>query len=203
MYKYYPDWCREKIFSTDWTSRHLGTWADIFQNLNNDRLKILEIGSWEGRSAIFFLNFFTNSHLYCIDTFLGSEEHFLKEKWSSQVGFIEDRFDKNLSEFAGRFEKIKDRSFNALAKMVTDGEKFDIVLIDGSHHSADVLSDAVLTWPMINVGGYMIFDDYDWNYEADEILKPRLGVDAFLATRTGSYEECSRGYQLIIRKTAA
>ena len=42
---------------------------------DNDINKILEIGSYEGRSAIFFLTKFTNSTITCVDTWSGSDEH--------------------------------------------------------------------------------------------------------------------------------
>jgi hypothetical protein len=33
---------------------------------------------------------------------------------------------------------------------------------DGSHRARDVLEDAVLSWPLLKVGGIMLFDDYLW-----------------------------------------
>jgi predicted O-methyltransferase YrrM len=198
----YAEWYDGKTFSTDWTSRHLGVWEDLLLDRRMEPLRILEIGSWEGRSAVFFMRYFPNSHLTCIDTFAGSAEHHLREKWSSQLSQIEDRFDANLLEFRDRIEKLKTTSFRGLARLVVSERMFDIVFIDGSHHSADVMADAVLTWPMVKDGGVVIFDDYDWNQDMDEVLKPRLGVDAFLATRPGQYRELHRDYQLIVEKTA-
>jgi len=197
----YMDWYAGKTFSTDWTTRHLDIWETLLAPRRDAVLDVLEIGSWEGRSAIFFLNALPNCRLTCIDTFEGSREHRLKERWSSQLPHIEARFDANLAEFDGRYAKIKQPSLTALAGLVAAGRRFDVALIDGSHHSADVLSDAVLTWPLVRQGGLVIFDDYDWNQDLPEIEKPKLAVDTFLATHPGEYVERHRGYQLIVEKT--
>jgi len=41
-------------------------------------------------------------------------------------------------------------------------DHFDYISIDGSHEAADVLSDAVLSWPLLKTGGLICFDDYEW-----------------------------------------
>ena len=49
---------------------------DNFEN-NDEKNKvknILEIGSFEGRSTIFFLNYFSNCNITCVDTWSGSRE---------------------------------------------------------------------------------------------------------------------------------
>ena len=46
--------------------------------INSSVLKnklILEIGSFEGKSTIFFLNLFKNSKIFCVDTWQGSNEY--------------------------------------------------------------------------------------------------------------------------------
>ena len=41
----------------------------------NDVTDILEIGSFEGMSALFLLKNFENSKIDCVETFKGSDEH--------------------------------------------------------------------------------------------------------------------------------
>ena len=124
----------------------------------------------------------------------------LRPKWAEALPHIEARFDANLAEFGARVEKIKDVSFCALARLLTENRRFDLVYVDGSHHSADVQADAVFSWPMINVGGIVIFDDYEWTFYPGETSRPKLGIDTFLAVRPGQYRELHREYQLIIEK---
>jgi hypothetical protein len=61
---------------------------------------------------------------------------------------------------------------------------------------------AVLTWPMVRPDGIVIFDDYEWKMLPDEIDRPKLGIDGFLAVHAGQYRALHRGYQLIIEKVA-
>jgi predicted O-methyltransferase YrrM len=199
----FSEWFTAKSFSTDWTSRFFPVWAPLLAPRRDEALEILEIGSWEGRSAIFFLRYLEKCRITCIDTFSGSREHALRPKWASALPHIEARFDSNLAEFSGRVEKIKITSSRALARLLTEDRRFDLVYIDGSHHSADVQADAVLSWPMIQDRGIVIFDDYDWSFFPDEIDRPKLGVDTFLSLRPDQYRELHRGYQLIIEKIGA
>jgi predicted O-methyltransferase YrrM len=193
-------WFAGKRFSTDWTSRFFAQWAVLLEARRHELLEVLEIGSWEGRSAIFFLRFLENCRLTCIDTFAGNPEHHLRDKWRAALPQIEQRFDANLAEFGARVHKIKDTSLQALAGLAAAGRRFDVVLVDGSHHSADVLADATQCWPLVRDGGLVIFDDYEWTFFDDPVRHPRQGVDRFLASHAGHYRELHRGYQVIIEK---
>lgn len=194
-------WFSGKTLSTDWTSRFFPVWASVLSARREQPLNVLEIGSWEGRSAIFFLRYLPSCHLTCIDSFAGSAEHALRLKWSTELPHIEQRFDANLAEFAGRFEKIKAVSSQALASLVAARRRFDLIYIDGSHRSADVLADAVASWQMLDEGGLIIFDDYEWSFFAEETDRPKLGIDTFLSAHRGEYRELHRGEQLIVQKT--
>jgi predicted O-methyltransferase YrrM len=162
-------------------------------------LDVLEIGSWEGRSAIFWLNYFPNSQITCIDTFTGSAEHHVA--FSDYVGGIEQRFDANLAPFASRVEKIRAASRESLPALAVMGRRFDFVYLDGSHRAVDVYADACLAWPMVRRGGALLLDDYTWVGMPDEKDRPKLGIDAFLLTAAGSFREIDRGLQILIEKT--
>ena len=87
-----------------------------------------------------------------------------------------------------------------LPSLGISGRRFDLAYIDGSHMAADVYSDAVLTWSMMESGGLVIFDDYEWDLMNEELERPKLGIDAFLAAFRGYYREVLRGYQIVIAK---
>lgn len=193
-------WYAGKSFSSDWTSRHTAVWAALLAPRRHEPLEVLEIGAWEGRSALFFLNCLPRCRLTSIDTFAGSPEHHANPKWSYVVGEIEARFDANTAAFVGRLDKIKSRSDAALPDLALQGRRFDVALIDGSHASVDVLHDALLVWPMLRPGGLMIFDDYDWNQDLPERDRPKAGVDLFLLLHAGAFVERHRGYQMVIEK---
>jgi predicted O-methyltransferase YrrM len=161
---------------------------------------VLEIGSWEGRSALFFLNFFPRAKLTCIDTFEGGKEHQVGDDPARTLREVEQRFDANTADFASRIEKIKARSSDALIGLGMDGRRFDLAYIDGSHVSADVYSDAALTWPLIARGGLVIFDDYQWAEMPDPMDNPKPGIDAFLKAIDGQHRRVLDDYQVAIAK---
>lgn len=199
----YRPWFRGKSLSTDWTSRAFEIWASCLAERRDEPLEVLEIGSWEGRSAIFFLRYLAKCRLTCIDTFRGSREHSENPRWAEALPHIEARFDSNTAEFGARVTKIKDCSTAALARLLAEQRRFDLVYLDGSHHSADVLSDAVLSWALLRDRGLIIFDDYGWTFYPDAIATPKPAVDAFLAAHRGRYRELHRGYQVIIERVAS
>src|SRR5262245_22269357 len=68
-------------FKEAWFDMNITAWCVNFSRIF-DRAKpvrILEIGSWEGRSTLFFLTYFTQGHLTAVDTWAGSEEHTYRE----------------------------------------------------------------------------------------------------------------------------
>ncbi|HEX2816824.1 MAG TPA: class I SAM-dependent methyltransferase, partial [Phenylobacterium sp.] len=60
----------------------------------------------------------------------------------------------------------------------------ELIYIDGSHQAPDVLTDAVLAFQLLRVGGILIFDDYLWSHEGpgqqDFYNMPKPAVDAFV-----------------------
>ena len=197
------DWETDKTFSTDWAGNHFFYWSELLHRLREKPVRILEIGSWEGRSALFFLNYLPKSRIVCIDPFEGSTEHQREPYFRELARKSEAQFDRNLAGFADRVEKIKGSSTTILPALGVAGRRFDLAYIDGSHMAADVYSDALLTWPMMEPGGIIIFDDYEWPLMGSDIERPKLGIDAFLATIGGQYRELHRDYQLVIAKLEA
>jgi predicted O-methyltransferase YrrM len=193
-------WYAGKSFSADWTTWHFATWAELLRPLRDAPVRVLEIGSWEGRSALFFLNYFSRSHVVCVDTFDGNIEHMRNPHFAALVGDTERRFDANVAGFGARVEKIKGPSAEVLPQLGIAARRFDVVYVDGSHRAADVYSDGALTWPMVARNGIVIFDDYEFDEIKDESERPKPGIDAFLAAFEGQYRLIHRAYQVAIAK---
>lgn len=179
-------------FTKDWFTKNLPIWNPLMDRIKPTR--ILEIGAFEGLSTIFFIDKcsgYGDSTIYSIDSWQGGVEH-------SGMDFnaIEDAFDHNV-QLAGKtfaksaveVNKCKGTSLVELAKMVAvDLPKFDLIYIDGSHLATDVLTDAVLSFNLLKVGGILIFDDYNSpNPITPEF--PRLGIDSFLTTYTNKVKK--------------
>ncbi|MGH7791972.1 MAG: class I SAM-dependent methyltransferase, partial [Thermodesulfobacteriota bacterium] len=145
----------EYSFTTDYVSCLTSIWEQHLAGFKGkDNIRFLEIGSFEGRSTIWFLeNILTHptSSITCVDNF------------SRQGG--EPRFDHNIkvSGFSNKVTKIKGRSEDVLRTL--NENTFDIIYIDGNHYALNVLMDTVLSWLLLKPGGIIIFDDYEWEPE--------------------------------------
>ncbi|HIK57419.1 MAG TPA: class I SAM-dependent methyltransferase [Synechococcales cyanobacterium M55_K2018_004] len=187
-------------FTQDWFGRNIPLWKQHLQPLKDqEQLNALEIGSWEGRSACWLLeNILTHptARLTCVDSFEGNEEY----REMLEPGFlesVESRFDFNIAR-AGAAEKVTKlvgKSAEVLRTLPL--RNFDLIYIDGSHVACDVLSDAVLSWELLKVGGLLIFDDYDFGLRE---YGTRYAIDAFLNSFAKKLEGVHKSHQVIVRK---
>jgi hypothetical protein len=189
--------------STDWFSENIPFWSYVFEKYNFnyfDNLKILEVGSWEGLSAYFLASTFSNSHITCVDTWLGADEH---KNGDIDIRTIlnksESTFDATMEPYANRLIKFKGTSF-AFYASTNLNNYYDLIYLDGSHFCDDVLIDAIKAFELLKFGGLLIFDDYLWRYYKSDIENPASAINLFLKLKFGCYKICLISYQLIIQK---
>jgi len=186
--KYY---LKSYTFSEDWFTENIPVWLEVLHPFKGKPdLNYLEIGVFEGRSAIWMLeNILTHpsSRLTGIDTFPKGTDW--KEKYLSNL---------NISGSAHKATTIEGYSQTELRKLPLNS--FDIIYIDGCHSADCVLSDGVLSFELLKTGGLLIFDDYRWKIDCPEELRPKIAVDAFITSYRNSIEVVHSGYQVFIRK---
>lgn len=198
----YRPWFWRGDFTSDWIWKNYSIWRRVLVPLRDRPAKILEIGSFEGRSATFFLKYLPRSTIVCIDTFGGTaEEGYVYKLLENHLPGIEARFNRNLAPFSDRVEKIKSRSAPALDSLIAQGRQFDLAYIDGGHRYEDVMGDSTSVWKMLAPDGIVIWDDYEWAPEFRPQERPKPAVDDFLAAQEGRYRLLAKGYQVIVRRT--
>ena len=177
----------------DWFSAHVPVWRAALEPFNGrPGLSYLEIGCYEGRSAIWMLeNILSHesSEMTCVDPYPDHVGEDVKQRFLANV---------RLSGAAERVHLIQGYSQTALRPLPLD--HFDIIYIDGDHRAAPVLEDAVLSWRLLKQRGIMIFDDYDWETARPAPDRPRMGVEFFVEAFAPQVEVIHREYQLILRK---
>ncbi len=190
-------------FSQDWFSINLPLWETALQPLmHKAELRLLEVGSWEGRSACWFLdNLLTHptARLTCIDTFAGSIEHQTMVE-PEVLQTLEQRFDQNLARTGAsqKVRKLVGRSQEILRSLPL--RAFDLVYLDGSHLAKDVLTDGILSWDLVKVGGLLIFDDYDFQFPQNPTQNPKIAIDALLAAFGSAVKILHQGHQVLLEK---
>ena len=176
-----------KFNNPDWHKSHISVWLRVVKPLlPKGPIQWLEIGSLEGRSALWTAENLLKDgdSLICVD------------RWGNKEA--EANFDANT---AGNslIEKVKDRSSSFLAR---DIREYDAIYIDGSHDAPDVITDAVLGWMRLKVGGLMIFDDYRWNQPSHlpGLLSPMIAIDSFISCYETRISVLHKNTQVILRK---
>ena len=160
---------KNKDITTDYFSSHAYNFYEILKTFN--KFNYLEIGSFEGNSAMFIARNFLNSKIYCIDNWKGDEEYYDLEFLR-----IEENFNKNTSEFQNilKFKILSDDFFNH------NKIKFDVIYIDGYHKGSQVYKDFKNSWQILNVGGILIFDDYIWKFFSKIEDNPCYAINKYI-----------------------
>ena len=183
---------RKPIFTSDWAWQVRNTWPrHVFPYLDRSNpIHWLEIGSFEGRSALWTVeNMFMHpgSTITCVDPW---------EVWpiyGTQHNFnYENTFDHNTTNCPGL---IKRKGTSSSVLPTLKRESFHGCYIDGSHKKEDVLDDAKMVQPLLHPGAIMVFDDYKWA-EGDGV---KLAVDELLDELKTKADMLHLGYQAVIR----
>jgi predicted O-methyltransferase YrrM len=199
-------------FTVDWFSKYWPNWLTLVgdQRISN----ILEIGSFEGRSACTMIDHFSKTaalEVFCIDDWGGSAD-----QAEFDMDVVEQRFNRNIQRAVAeapnvvKVQKLKGKSITTMSALLANGyqDYFDLIFIDGSHEAPDVLGDLVMSYQLCAIGGLIICDDYLWSgapHGSEDLLAmPRLAIDAFgrLFTRKVALWGDLPLYQAYFRKTA-
>jgi predicted O-methyltransferase YrrM len=188
---------REGEYTTRWFDGNADEWIQVFQSqrLLDRPIRVLEIGSWEGRSTVFMLRRLPMAKVTAVDTWQGSREHV----GDPRIARIEELFDANVAGYGTRLTKVKSTSAEFF-RVYEASELFDLIYIDGSHHADDVMADGVGGFDLLAPGGILIFDDYLWDCAVDSRTKPAVAINAFLRTMRGRYRILSVTTQVILKK---
>ena len=181
-------------YNEKWFCNNLNYLTVNFKTVKNVK-KILEIGSYEGRSAIFFLKNFSKANISCVDTWSGSDEH-------NSVDFqlIEKNFDFNTSFYQSnnQLRKFKMTSDDFFKK---NDKYFDLIYVDGDHSSDQVKIDLINSWNALKDGGFLVLDDYLWWYYKDLKKNPSTPINDFIKANISNISKLVVWHQVIIQKT--
>lgn len=193
-------------FSSEFAKAHGPNWKKWLAPIVGAPNAIgIELGTWRGESAEWILdNVLTHetSRLHCVDTFKGSDEHQLA---GIDCSGIHAETIKRLARFGSPRVTIHVGESHQVLWARLAGRlprAVDFVYVDAAHDAMNVLRDAVLSFEMLAVGGVMIFDDFTWTVMRDEIDRPKMAIEAFIACYARRVEVIGMVYQVALRKVA-
>lgn len=135
---------------------------------------IVEVGTWKGASAIHMADLVQELGLetviICVDTWLGSPEHYLAREpgWRESL-LLRNGYPRLYFTFlgnvvrsghAGRIVPLASTSENAALILKEKGVEADLVYIDAAHEEEPAYRDFRLYWDLLSPEGLMIGDDY-------------------------------------------
>lgn len=184
-------------FTHDFFSRYENNWRIwLAPFVGKSGLRFLEIGAFEGRCTLWLLeNVLTSSSstIHVVDTWKGGKD-WAGEEFDWEEVFL--RFRKNINNHRFQVYWFRERSDEVLR---LQHPSFDFAYIDGDHSTAAVLSDSVLAFRLLKIGGMLIWDDYMWTVLED---RPGPAIDAFLQCYAKKLEIIHKGQQVVIRRTS-
>ena len=177
-------------FTYNWFGSNPQIWYYIFKKFNflKEKVNILEIGTFEGRSAAFFYKYLNVKKLITVD---------LMKTDSTEY----ENFKNNSKKFINcNFYNLKSDKFFKEFKLQ---EEFDIIYIDGSHFYEDVLNDAICSYKVLKKDGIIIFDDFLYTRQTRRFGRPEFnnvigGVLYFLNQK--KMKIIYVGHQVIVKK---
>ena len=133
---------------------------------------VVEVGVWKGASVVTMAKEIQRQNLdtavIAIDTWLGSSEHYLWEKFIPDLDF-EFGYPRLYHKFAANIcnEGLADivvplplDSINGFQLLKEKGIRPDVLHIDAGHDYMSVMGDLKAWWPQLTPGGVLIGDDY-------------------------------------------
>jgi len=133
---------------------------------------VVEVGVWKGASAVTMAKEIKRLGLdavvIAIDTWLGSSEHYLWEKFIPDLDFefgyprLYHKFAANIckEDLAAQVVPLALDSINAFQLLKEKAIRPDVLHIDAGHDYLSVMADLKAWWPQLKDGGILIGDDY-------------------------------------------
>ena len=161
---------KNKKISHDYFSSHAFNFFEI--GCKFKKFNFLEIGSFEGNSAMFMAKNFKDAQVDCIDNWVGTEEY-----QNLKFSDLEKNFDYNVDEFKNikKFKMLSDDFFK------NNNSFYDVIYVDGYHKGYQVFKDFINSWKILNNNGVIIFDDYIWQFFKDIRDNPCFVINKYLA----------------------
>lgn len=183
-------------YTNSWFDRNINISMNILKNLSGDRdIKILEVGTHEGKSAIWMLEnlcIHPDSRLTSIDSYtlddpsvnLNTYENFL--------------YNIDLCTEKKKFNQILGNSKDIMPKLVEENKKYDIIYIDSTTDIELVFTDITNADKLIGNSGIILMDDVGFDESANTSV---IGaIKRFLTKYPDVYRIILKEWQWMLQK---
>jgi hypothetical protein len=184
--------------------KNFGDHSLLYENLiekiskqNKDHYLIIEVGTWFGNSAIQMANICKKSNInasvLCIDTWIGSYEHYINPEWKQSLDlkfgfpnyyyqFLSNVIHKNVQDIIIPFPTTSISAFKFLQHY---NIKADLIYIDAGHEALEVYFDIKNYSELLDSKGIIFGDDY--NLDLDDYGVQR-GLETYCSEFNKTYD---------------
>jgi hypothetical protein len=167
------------------------TFVEIIKKELPVKIKSMEIGVAAGDFSIYLLHSLDIKVHYLIDPWK-DEGDLERSQWFSgnnkaeeSYEFVKNRFENFpvmiIREFSNDFLK---------REIIQDNTDYDLIYVDGDHHSNSVYQDLSLSYKLLKKGGILSGDDYNWVSSTTNKKEVKRGVEMF-------EEEINRKFNIV------
>ena len=134
----------------------------------HDGARIVEVGSWQGKSAIYLATqvtaFGNRAHIHCVDTFDGGNDEVLKSRIEELGGpdALFGLFNHNVKRSGLGYMITPHRKSSVEAAKEFGDNTLSAVFIDAGHSYEDVKADLEAWYPKVKPGGLFAGHDFDF-----------------------------------------
>lgn len=194
-------------FTSDWFSNNIERWSKfVIPHLESRKgpIKTLEVGVYEGRSALWTLENggllkHPKSQMWLVDNW---KRRSIGSKRSCWWNFI-----NNLRVFKEKHHDIPDDKVmirrghipTSLKSPEILKQQFDFIYLDLAGSSQNMLETVTLAWALLKRDGMLIIDDYTSNKYHDGACM-KQGIDAFLDIYAYDLKVVHMSWQVILKK---
>ena len=158
----------------------------IINHINKTKIKVLEIGCYCGQNTIFMGNLFRNMNINYQITCLDIWNDY--DRGTDKLNFFHNKVSENLKNgkvFNLFMQNIKNTNMqkhisikkrDSFTYLDNIDEKFDLIIIDGSHSYKYVFKDILNAKRLINNNGFIVGDDYEIDFKSIEYLNYQKAI---------------------------
>lgn len=153
----------------------------------------LEIGAFEGLTSCYICDNMLNpgGRMIAVDPL--TDEYLPGHPDNDLFKGQYHRFNRNIK--GKPIELMRMKSDEAFQVPGFIDYRFDFIYIDGDHTEEQVLRDGINAFTVCKIGGYILFDDYEWREET------KRGIDRFLSMYSSNKMiVILKDYQLMVKK---
>ena len=176
-------------------AEHLVLFASISISSKFKKNNILEIGTYDGRTAAIIACLFPNSSVTTID--LEDDSESFIETYNRSQNYKE--FNQKRDSLLSRFHNVKFKKLNSINLTNFEANSFDLIWIDGAHGYPVIAMDIINSLRLVNSEGLIMIDDvFKTNKINNPIYKSIGAYESLLALKDA---KAINGFELFLKRT--